>query len=99
MRMRRPSMGAAAILAVALAIPLAAHVPLHLAATSSRSGQSATGTKDPSGGPAVEFVLGTATPSEACAQCHEAIYREVAFGFESDLQFKPIINQSLDEPL
>lgn len=60
--------------------------------------RSSTGGKDPAE-PAIEFVLGTATPSEVCAQCHEAIYREVAFGFDSDLLFKPIINQSLGEPL
>ena len=31
------------------------------------------------------YPLGTATPSEDCGVCHQAIYREYAFGFGSDL--------------
>ena len=35
------------------------------------------------------FPEGTATPSEACGACHKAIYREFAFGFGSDIHYKP----------
>lgn len=90
-------------MAVLLVATLAVRVVGQVAGTStvlSSRGQSSNAPgRDPGAGPAIDFVLGTATPSEVCAQCHEAIYREVAFGFESDLEFKPIINQSLGEPL
>lgn len=35
------------------------------------------------------FPEGTATPSEACGACHKSIYREFAFGFGSDIHYKP----------
>ncbi|QXE92270.1 hypothetical protein KP001_07040 [Geomonas subterranea] len=35
------------------------------------------------------FPEGTATPSETCGGCHKAIYREFAFGFGSDIHYKP----------
>ncbi|UFS71940.1 NapC/NirT family cytochrome c [Geomonas sp. RF6] len=35
------------------------------------------------------FPQGSATPSESCGKCHRAIYREFAFGFGSDILFKP----------
>jgi nitrate/TMAO reductase-like tetraheme cytochrome c subunit len=35
------------------------------------------------------FPMGTATPSETCGACHKAIYREFAFGFGSDIHYKP----------
>ena len=34
---------------------------------------------------------GTATPSETCGVCHQAIYREFAQGFGSDLQYNRIV--------
>lgn len=37
------------------------------------------------------WPLGTATPSEQCGICHQAIYREYALGFGSDLEFKGIV--------
>lgn len=37
----------------------------------------------------MEFPEGTATPSETCGACHQAIYREFAFGFGSDLRSGP----------
>lgn len=42
---------------------------------------------------------GTATPSEECGVCHQAIYREYAFGFGSDLEFKGIVYRSLQDKL
>lgn len=35
------------------------------------------------------FPEGTATLSETCGTCHKAIYREFAFGFGSDIRYKP----------
>lgn len=43
---------------------------------------------------AADFPQGTATPSEVCGECHKAIYREFAFGFGSDLQYKDITLRS-----
>jgi len=41
-----------------------------------------------------DFPQGTATPSETCGECHKAIYREFAFGFGSDLDYKDITLKS-----
>ncbi len=43
---------------------------------------------------ATDFPKGTATPSEVCGECHKAIYKEFAFGFGSDLQYKDITLKS-----
>ncbi|HEY3309098.1 MAG TPA: hypothetical protein VGJ93_11640 [Desulfuromonadaceae bacterium] len=40
-------------------------------------------------GEGMTFPEGTATPSETCGGCHKAIYREFAFGFGSDIHYKP----------
>ena len=37
-----------------------------------------------------DFPQGTATPSAECGECHQAIYREYAFGFGSDISCKPM---------
>src|SRR6266702_4644131 len=37
----------------------------------------------------VTFPEGTATPSETCGACHKAIHREFAFGYKSDIHYKP----------
>jgi nitrate/TMAO reductase-like tetraheme cytochrome c subunit len=37
----------------------------------------------------ITFPKGTATDAQECGVCHEAIYREFAFGFGSDLRNKP----------
>src|SRR6266699_4763648 len=58
-----------------------------------RGGKSAAvdiAKKDPATGRAIDFPLGTATPSEVCGQCHGAVYFEDAFGFGADLKWKPI---------
>ncbi len=41
------------------------------------------------GAEGMAFPEGTATPSETCGVCHKAIYREFAFGFGSDIHYKP----------
>jgi hypothetical protein len=41
--------------------------------------------------PEVTFPQGTATPSEECGACHQAIYREYAFGFGADRQYHDIV--------
>jgi hypothetical protein len=58
------------IATVALSTPLVGH-------------ESNAGKSNPT---LLEFPLGTATPSEECGACHEAIYREFAYGFGADLQ-------------
>ncbi|MBI1747880.1 MAG: hypothetical protein HYR55_15030 [Acidobacteria bacterium] len=56
---------------------------------------SSNSARPPVNGPtAPDFPLGTATPSQLCGTCHEAIYREFAMGFGSDLKYKSIIYQS-----
>jgi hypothetical protein len=40
------------------------------------------------GGAELTFPEGTATPSEVCGACHKAIYREYAFGFGTDTNFR-----------
>ncbi len=47
----------------------------------------------------MSWPLGTATPPEECGVCHSAIYREYAFGFGSDLQYKGIVYKSPQEKL
>lgn len=39
----------------------------------------------------LDFPEGTATPSENCGVCHQAIYREFAEGFGGDLQYKRVV--------
>ncbi len=50
-------------------------------------------------GPAhtLDFPLGAATPSEQCGVCHQAIYREFATGFGSDLKYKRMIYRSAED--
>lgn len=55
------------------------------------------------GAEGMAFPEGTATPSETCGGCHKAIYREFAFGFGSDIHYKPTTiptspNQKLTMP-
>lgn len=45
------------------------------------------------------WPLGTATPSEQCGICHQAIYREYAFGFGADLEFKGIKYKSPEDKI
>ena len=47
----------------------------------------------------VQWTLGTATPSEECGVCHQAIYREYAMGFGSDLKFTGIVYKSVQDKL
>ena len=44
--------------------------------------------------PAVQFPLGTATPSEVCGRCHQAIFQEVTEGFGADLDFREIVYEA-----
>lgn len=47
----------------------------------------------------VQWPLGTATPSEECGVCHQAIYREYSMGFGSDLKFTGIVYKSVQDKL
>jgi len=46
-----------------------------------------------------DFPMGTATPSEECGACHEAIYREFALGFGGDLRYPGIVYRSRQDRL
>jgi hypothetical protein len=47
----------------------------------------------------LDFPKGTATPSVECGACHQAIYREYAFGFGSDLAYRPMAPKTAMEAL
>jgi len=47
----------------------------------------------------LDFPKGTATPSVECGECHQAIYREYAFGFGTDLTYKHMAPKSAQEGL
>jgi nitrate/TMAO reductase-like tetraheme cytochrome c subunit len=46
----------------------------------------------------MEFPDGTATPSELCGSCHQAIYKEFSTGFGSDLRWNDMRNYPPTEP-
>src|SRR5512133_987916 len=46
-----------------------------------------TGPAAPAITPSKDFPKGTATPSAECGACHQAIYREYAAGFGSDMKY------------
>ena len=45
-----------------------------------------------------ELTKGTATPSEECGACHQAIYREFQYGFGGDIHFGGMVTGSATEP-
>jgi hypothetical protein len=45
-----------------------------------------------------ELTKGTATPSEECGACHQAIYREFQYGFGGDIHFSGMVTGSSTEP-
>jgi len=50
---------------------------------------AATDTKKSATGSQVrEFIEGVGTPSTECGKCHQAIYREYAYGFGTDVTYK-----------
>ncbi len=71
---------------------LTAHSPAKQAppATPAQAGPSSSGVKSEM----LQFPDGTATPSELCGACHQAIYREYAEGFGADLQYGEILYES-----
>ena len=44
--------------------------------------------KTATGSEARDFPQGTGTPSAECGECHQAIYREYAYGFGTDVAYK-----------
>jgi hypothetical protein len=59
-------------------------------ATPAQSGPSSSAVKSEM----LQFPDGTATSSELCGACHQAIYREYAEGFGADLQYGEILYES-----
>jgi len=47
----------------------------------------------------LEFPKGTGTPSVECGECHQAIFREYAFGFGTDLTYRPMAPKTVQEGL
>lgn len=47
----------------------------------------------------MSFPDGTSTSSKSCGVCHKAIYREFAFGFGSDIKYKPTTTVKSGEKL
>ncbi|WP_242342897.1 NapC/NirT family cytochrome c [Anaeromyxobacter terrae] len=47
--------------------------------------------------PSKDFPKGTATPSADCGACHQAIYREYAEGFGSDMRYPGVRLRSKDD--
>jgi nitrate/TMAO reductase-like tetraheme cytochrome c subunit len=45
-----------------------------------------------------ELTKGTATSSEECGACHQAIYREFQYGFGGDVHFSGMVTGSSTEP-
>ena len=47
--------------------------------------------------PSKDFPQGTATPAAACGACHQAIYREYAKGFGSDMRYPGVTLRKLGD--
>jgi hypothetical protein len=53
-------------------------------------------TRNAAASASLQFPEGTATPSELCGACHQAIYREYAEGFGADLRYGEILYESAE---
>ena len=86
--MRKASILVLALLMIVGALTLAY---LEKSAAQAQQQPAATDTKkSPAAAKSKDFPQGTATPSAECGECHQAIYREYAFGFGSDITYKPM---------
>jgi|JI10StandDraft_1071094.scaffolds.fasta_scaffold01348_15 nitrate/TMAO reductase-like tetraheme cytochrome c subunit len=70
-------------------------VALILLAVIAPAAQAQVGNPAAANATVADFPKGTATPSQECGECHEAIYREFSTGFGSDLKYGRIVYQSL----
>ncbi|WP_242393953.1 hypothetical protein [Anaeromyxobacter oryzisoli] len=71
---------------LALAAPVAgAQAPTSTGAATGARAASPSAPATPT--PSRDFPKGTATPSVECGACHQAIYREYAEGFGSDMRY------------
>src|SRR5215470_523609 len=68
-----------------------------LITTAAAQAPNAAKKKQPLDDGPIWWPYGAATTSEFCGVCHQAIYREHAFGFGADLSWKPMVLKSLDE--
>lgn len=65
--------------AILAALPVRSHA---------QAAQPAAPPAAPAVTPSKDFPLGTATPAADCGACHQAIYREYAQGFGSDMRYR-----------
>ena len=94
-RVSRRVLPAAVIMTVLPALAPMSAAPVSPARTPSTPGVSAQA--NPAADPSLlSFPDGTATPSEVCGACHQAIYREFAEGFGADLRYGEILYESPD---
>ena len=79
------------VLALLMIVGTLALVYLEKSVAQAQQQPAATDTKkSPAAAKSKDFPQGTATPSAECGECHQAIYREYAFGFGSDITYKPM---------
>jgi hypothetical protein len=83
--------GNIACMAAAAAISISAY-----AVVSKATGESAPPV--PSQTSFIDFPEGTATASEVCGACHQAVYKEHSEGFGSDLHWRDMKNYPASEP-
>lgn len=83
----------ASILVLALLMIVGTLTLVYLEKSAAQAQQQPAATDTKKAAPAAkskDFPEGTATPSAECGECHQAIYREYAFGFGSDIMYKPL---------
>lgn len=73
-----------------LSSPAALLIALALAASTASAQAPAPAAQAPLVVPSKDFPEGTATASSTCGACHQAIYREYAEGFGSDMRYPAI---------
>jgi hypothetical protein len=78
----------ACICVLALLIIAGTSALVHLERSAAQAQQQAATETKKSVAISEDFPQGTATPSAECGECHQAIYREYAFGFGTDAAYK-----------
>jgi nitrate/TMAO reductase-like tetraheme cytochrome c subunit len=88
--MKRPNAVLLAVLAVLAAAAARAQTPPPPPAAAAPPATAVVPSKD--------FPRGTATPASDCGACHQAIYREYAEGFGSDLRYPAVPLRTKGDP-
>lgn len=98
--MKRRNLAVAAGLALAgpLAIALSIPVALLASAPAALAQPAPAAPAAPAITPSTDFPKGTATPASDCGACHQAIYREYAEGFGSDMRYPGVPLRTKGDP-